>query len=104
MHEIPGPKRPLFPFDDEHCLPREDEKALLVGLVVVHRHGLAGVENADVETDLPEVRGAFEERQLAERPIVTPTRIPGVQDEPALTGGYETRADVLERGFGHHRP
>ena len=65
---------------------------------------MPGLEHADIETDLPELPGALEERELAERAVIAPARVLRAQDEPALTGGDDPYAGVLERSFGHHRP
>src|SRR6266576_3166883 len=45
VEEVPLSQPPLSALDDEKRLAREDEKILLVGLPVVHRHGLTRPEH-----------------------------------------------------------
>jgi hypothetical protein len=49
------PKRALLSFDDQQRLAGEQEKILLVGFPVVHRHRLTGPESNEVDPDLWEL-------------------------------------------------
>ena len=83
VHEVPARERALLALDDQQRLADEHEEVLLVGLPVVHRHRLAGLEHDQVDADLQEVRLAFE-AAAAPVPRGDPARLAGVQDEPAF--------------------
>ena len=83
MDVVPLPQRPLFAFDDQQRLAREDEKALLVGLPVVHRHRLAGTEHEEIDADLRIVVGN-ELRNEATPRALPPLQLAEVADEPLI--------------------
>ena len=106
MEEVPRPHRPLLTFDDRQRLAGEDEEVLLVGLPVVHRHRLAGLQHADVDPELREVGlaaevVAFELGADAAALPFHPGRFARVQDEPALPLRNEPVRRLLERRLGN---
>lgn len=103
MEEVPRPQPPFLALDDQERLAGENEEALLVVLVVVHRHGLARLEDADVEADSPHLGLALEERLPPALAVVPPASVLGVEDEPPLAGGDPAVLRVPERRLGHLR-
>lgn len=100
---VPAPQRPLEPLHQQHRLPLDDERALLVVLGVVHRRALAGLEHAQVKAKRGEPRGlALEVRRATELVGVQPGRVVGVEDEPAVARGNAADGSVLELRLGTH--
>jgi hypothetical protein len=103
VHEIPLTQRPLLALDDQQRLTDKDEEVLLVGLPVVHRHRLARAEDADVDSDLRELRLALEQADRRAPFLVHPAGLARVEYEPALTLRDEPLFRRLERRLGNHR-
>jgi len=61
-------------------------------LAVIHGHRLSGLEHVDVDPELLERALALEVAGRAERPVVAPACLCGVEDEPALAVGDEAEA------------
>ena len=61
MDEVPCFERTLLAFDEQQTLPPEDEEVLLRALAVIETPGLAGLEDADVDPELLELRLALED-------------------------------------------
>src|SRR5205823_6920590 len=80
---------PLLAFDDEEALALDDEEALLLGLAVVERHRLAGLEHVDAGADLGAVRN--EHRAGAELLVHPPLGVGDVLHEPVSHGGSSSR-------------
>jgi hypothetical protein len=103
VHEVPLPQWPLLALDDQQRLAYEDEEILLIGLPVVHRHLFARGERIETDSNLREVRFAFEAQTLSAPLLVSPGAVTGVQDEPALRGGHKPGLGLFERCLGHNR-
>src|SRR5205823_4807422 len=73
----------------------------LVGLPVVHRHRLAGVEHDEADPDLREAAASLD-ACLEAVASVEPAGLAHVQDEPAVAGGEASVLRLLERGLGNH--
>ena len=52
MEEVPDAQEALLSLDDQQALAAEDEEVLLVGLAVVHRARLAGLEHVEPDPEL----------------------------------------------------
>ena len=102
MREIPPPQAAFLALDDEHCLTREHEEVLLVVLPVVHRHRLAGAQNAEVDPDLRESRLTLERANRRAPFGVKPGRVARVEHEPALATRYKTVLGRLKARLGDH--
>jgi broad specificity phosphatase PhoE len=101
VHEVPGAKRSLLAFDDEHTLSGQDEEVLLSVLPVVHATQLAGQEQVDVDPEVREARvRALERSAEAELTSVEPACVSNVEDEPALARRDEPGIRLLERASG----
>ena len=84
MHEVPLPQRTLLALDDQQRLAGEHEEVLLVGLPVVHRHGVARFEGDEMDPHLPEL-GLTLERPVGATPLGgLPGDVTRVEDEPAV--------------------
>ena len=92
MEEVPLPERTLLAFDDEQRFAGKNEESLLIFLGVVPAARLAGLENADVDSELREANVSFEARVRPERAAVEPARVADVEHEPARTLGREAGA------------
>src|SRR5512133_263048 len=103
VDEIPLPQRVLLALGDEQRLTLDDEEVLLVGLPVVHRHRVAGVEHEDVDADLLELRFPVEAHDAASRAAVVPDDVAGIDDEPALARRDEAVLRLFQPGLGNHR-
>src|SRR6186997_1484331 len=108
MEEVPLAKRALLALDDGQRLAGEHEEILLVVLVVVHRHRLAGAEDGDVDPELLEIRRALEAcaLELAEKAsalAVPPLGSARVEDEPALSFRDESVLGRNELRLGNHQ-
>jgi hypothetical protein len=88
----------------------EDEEVLLHVLGVVEPVRLARRQHVDPDTQLRERRLVGLEDALGARPLLLPRlrreplRVANVDDEPALVGGCEAGALVLESCFSHREP
>jgi hypothetical protein len=107
VDEVPCSQRPLLALDNQERLTRDHEEVLLVGLPVVHRHGLGRPEHVDADPELRErereLGPAVEVARRAATFAVPPARLAGVQDEPAVAGGDEPVLGRLERRLRNHR-
>src|SRR5512133_3082488 len=103
VDEIPLPQRVLLALGDEQRLTLDDEEVLLVGLPVVHRHRVTGVEHEDVDADLLELRFPVEAHDAASRAAVVPDDVAGIDDEPALARRDEAVLRLFQPGLGNHR-
>src|SRR5262249_53222922 len=99
---IPRAKPALLAFHDQRALPLEYQKALLSALPVVQPDRLPRRENADVETELREPPLPFEGAVRAERAVVAPPRVAGVQHEPAIALRRQAVPGLTERRLGGH--
>ena len=100
VEEVPRAQWTLLTFDDEEALSAEHEKALLSGLLVVHRHRLSRRQDVEVDTEVVERRvvSSFEPTVATEL-VVEPRRVAGVDDEPAVA--LRNPADDIRSG-GHN--
>jgi adenosine deaminase len=101
MHEVPRLDRPLLAFDHQERLAVKNEEVFLLVLTVVPTRGLAGLQDADVDTELREARVSLEPSVGTEN-AREPARLARVQDEPALALGRKAGADTLERSLRNH--
>jgi hypothetical protein len=108
VDEVPAAQRPFLALHDQHRLAREDEEVLLVRLPVVHPDRLARAEDEQRDPELREqglglLVGPAGEREAVAAPFaVTPARLAGVEDEPALACGREPRVGLLEPRLRNH--
>jgi hypothetical protein len=104
VDEVPLPERALLALDDQEGLAREHEEGLCLRLPVVHRVGLAGLEDGQVDAEHRKERVGHPVVRAGERQALTaragaPARVACVEDEPACAGGDEACIRLLERGF-----
>jgi hypothetical protein len=92
VEEVPLPERTLLAVDDEQRFAGKNEEALLIFFGVVPAARLAGLENADVDSELREPNGSFEARVRPELAAVELARLADVEHEPALALRHEARA------------
>ena len=78
----------------------EHEEVLLIGFPVVHAHGFARREHEEAHSDLRELRIALEGQPGSPPRGVPPARLPGVDDEPPLPGGYGPPSARSSRASG----
>jgi hypothetical protein len=106
MHEVPGAQLPLLAFDDQNCVARHDEEALLVRLPVVHGHRFARPEHERIDAELVELPLTFEivERNAdgAAAVGVTPHGVAHVDDEPSLAPRDEPEPGLFQFRLGNH--
>jgi hypothetical protein len=100
VHEVPGAQVALLILDDQDALALQDEEVLLLGLAVVERVRLAGLENDKPDPELRE--RLVELRELggvSEVPADAPPGVARVDDEPARRDGDEPAAGLVEVRF-----
>ncbi len=97
VHEVPLSEGALFALDDQQRLPGEHEEVLLVCLPVVHRHWLARRKGDEVDANLRKLGLPLEGAECTSASSGTPTRVAGVEDEPAVTLRDEARVGLLQR-------
>ena len=112
------PEQPLLAFDDGATLALEHEEVLLVvGLLVVERARLAGLQHVEPDAELREGErlepfpracdraSELEEAREAEGRVTSPRGVACVQDEPPVGHRRETGHNVFEArlvGHGSH--
>src|SRR3954451_11840719 len=104
VEEVPLSQPPLLALDDEKRLARKDEKVLLVGLPVVHRHGLTRPEHANEHPHLRKLSRPLEFATRGHALALEPRRLASVQDKPALPGRRKTALRLCQRCLGNHPP
>ena len=102
VHEVPLAQRALLSLDDQEGFAGEHEEILLIGLPVVHRHGLARSKHGEVDAELREVGLALEPADRGAALGVAPPRLARVDDEPALALRDEAVLGRLELRLGNH--
>jgi hypothetical protein len=102
VDEVPRPKRPFLPLDEQQILAGEDEEVLLVGLRVVQPAWLAGFDHRQGDAEAgeplqlqiwtPTQNGpvGLEDASRSKRLVRQPGRVSDIHDEPALGQGCET--------------
>jgi dihydrofolate reductase len=102
VDEIPLAKRTLFTLDDQKSLARNHEEVLLVGLPVVHRHGLAGPQDEEVEAELGKLGLALELTDRTASFRRAPACLACVEDVPAFPIRGKPVLGLDEWSLGDH--
>src|SRR5438034_6704456 len=101
VDEVPRLQRALLSFDQQQRLAGENEKVLLLVLLVVPARRLARLHHAEVDPELREAHVALESGVCAEDAL-EPAAVARVEDEPALALRRKAGAYALERSFRNH--
>jgi hypothetical protein len=101
VHEVPCSQAPLFAFDNQQRLARDEEEILLIGLPVVHRHRVAGAEHDRAHAELFEPGLPLELGVRTATFAVPPWGLARVDDEPTFAVCGEAVIGLLERRFGN---
>src|SRR5436309_11543498 len=107
VKEVPRTEEPLLTLDEEPTLPAQHEERLLLRLGVVEAVRLARRQDVEPYAELRERELLALERALRAGRLLSavlrrqPLGVPYVHDEPAVAGGCEARAGVVERRLAH---
>src|SRR2546421_6037684 len=102
VEEVPRPEEPLLAVDEQPALPRQHEERLLLRLGVIEAVRLARLQDAEVDAELRERHVlTLESAARAEGARQPPLGVPHVDDEPALAGGGEAGAGIVEPRLEH---
>src|SRR3954447_11330284 len=83
---VPLLQRHLLALDDQQALAAEDEKTLLVRLLVVHRHRLAGLQRRQVDAEFREPFLVLVELARRAELVLLPAELPDALDPPTHSG------------------
>jgi hypothetical protein len=87
VEEVPRLQLALLSFDEEQAGAGEHQEAFLRVLAVVEAHRLTGLEDVEVDPELPKRPLALEVAVEPERPGVVPPALARVDHEPAVAVG-----------------
>ena len=107
VHEVPLAQGPLLALDDQERLARDDEERLGLGLPVVQRVRLAGLEHRELDAEHREEcvglpLGLARERHRLSTLARPPAGVACVHDEPAASARHETVLGSFERSLRDH--